>query len=123
MIVHLRHPLHECPALGEAIGLMWDGRRATGQVIQFADGYTAALKWPEIERLQEGLILPEDQLRNVARILLETTEVTRPHNGRGRPAGYAGNVDEIAQAGRQLAEMILDYIDGVLIAVDNDTPF
>jgi hypothetical protein len=123
MIIHLRHPLRECPALAEIVGYVYGGEKVVGKLLQFADGHTVALKHEEIERLQEGLILPEDQLRNVARILLEATEVTRPHNGRGRPASYAGSVDEIAQAGRQLAEMILDYIDGVLIAVDNDTPF
>jgi hypothetical protein len=104
MIIHLRHPLHECPALGEAIGLMWDGRRATGQVIQFADGHTAALKWSEIERLQEGLFLPEAQLRQIASWLLEE-----------RWGSY-----EAAELGHDLAEMIIDYLDGLLTAVELD---
>lgn len=53
----------------------------------------------------------EQQLRNVASVLMQYTEVTRPANGRGRPPTYAARVDAIAQTGRQLAEMVLAYLD------------
>jgi hypothetical protein len=123
MIIHLRHPLRECPALAEIVGYVYDGEKVVGKLLQFADGHTVALKHEEIDELQEGLILPEDRLRNVASYLLQATEITRDHNGRSRSASYAGSKTDIAQAGRQLAEMILDYIDGVMIAVTDDTPF
>jgi hypothetical protein len=104
MIVHLRHPLHECPALAEIIGYSYDGEKVVGKLLQFADGHTVALKHEEIEELQEGLILPEEQLRNVANWLIHSTQDSY----------------EAAEIGHDLAEMILEYLDGLLTAVELD---
>jgi hypothetical protein len=105
MIIHLRHPLHECPALAEIIGYSYDGEKVVGKLLQFADGHTVALKYEEIEELQEGLILPEEQLRATAGWLLDETW-----------GSY-----EAAELGHDLAEMIIDYLDGLLTAVELDT--
>jgi hypothetical protein len=59
----------------------------------------------------------EQQLRNVAQIVEEVTEVTevtevmRPRTGKRRTKTYAQNVDAIAGAARQLAAMVLQYLD------------
>lgn len=53
----------------------------------------------------------EQQMRNVASILRQYTEVTRPHNGKGHAPTYAARVDAIAQTGRQLADMVIEYLD------------
>ncbi len=53
----------------------------------------------------------EQQMRNVANVLRKYTEVTRSQNGRGRPPTYAARVDTISHTGRQLAEMVLEYLD------------
>lgn len=53
----------------------------------------------------------EQKMRNVASILRQYTEVTRQHNGKGRPPTYAARVDAIAQTGRHLADMVLAYLD------------
>lgn len=68
-----------------------------------------------------AMISPAQQLRNVAQVLLDHTTVVRQHNGRGRCATYAANTDAIAQTGRQLAEMVLAYLDGALAPVPNAT--
>lgn len=70
-------------------------------------------------------LIPEQQLRNVATALLEYTQVTRDYNGRGRPSTYAARVDTIASTGRQLAQMVMAYIDGQLapVSADDDCPF
>src|SRR5690606_38353342 len=57
---------------------------------------------------------PERQLLNVAKVLLAHTEVKRQHNGRGRSATYAADTDAIAQTGRQLAEMVIQHLQGEL---------
>lgn len=69
------------------------------------------------------MITPEQQLRNVAALLIEQTEVTRTWNGRGRSSTYAAPVGEIAPTARQLAEMITQYLDGALAPVESDLPF
>lgn len=73
----------------------------------------------------ETILSPEDQLRNVARIMLEQSTILRYHNGHGRPATYPANIDAIAGTGRQLAEMILAYLDGDLKPLNTrtDMPF
>lgn len=53
---------------------------------------------------------PNEQLRNVAQTVLDLTEVQRRYNGRGRCATYNGDVDAIAGAARQLADMVLDAL-------------
>jgi hypothetical protein len=55
-------------------------------------------------------VSPEQALRNVARCLLEYTEVTRQHNGRGRMPTYAADAAAIRDAARQLAEMVLAQV-------------
>lgn len=63
-------------------------------------------------------------LRNVAQAVMRHTEVTKPHNGKGRTATYAGNADQVAQSARQLAEMVLAMLEGKpLPTVDSDSPF
>jgi hypothetical protein len=57
----------------------------------------------------ETTLTSEQQLLNVAACVMQHTEVTRRHNGRGRAATYASNVDAIAGAARQLAEMVDAY--------------
>ncbi len=59
----------------------------------------------------------EQQLRNVAQIVEEYTEVTevtevmRPRTGKRRTKTYAQPVDAIAGAARQLAVIVLQYLD------------
>ncbi len=66
----------------------------------------------------------EEQLANVANAVKRVTAVTREHNGRGRNKTYAGNIDDIASASRQLAEMVEMYLDGQLHSVQvGDNPF
>lgn len=64
-----------------------------------------------------AVLPPRARLQNVANVLLNHTTVVRPHNGRGRCATYAANVDAIAQTGRQLAELVLAYLEGELAPV------
>lgn len=83
-------------------------------------------EWRELfpEYAQKPILSPGKQLRNVARIVLGHTQVTRPWNGRGRSATYTGRIGEIAPAARQLAEMVLKYLDGKLVAIEDDgSPF
>jgi hypothetical protein len=68
-------------------------------------------------------ITPEQQLRNVARILKQHTEAKRRYNGRGKPATYAADVDAIATTGRQLADMVEHYLDGQLSSSDDELLF
>ncbi len=69
------------------------------------------------------MLTPEQQLQNVASLMLEETEVKRQYNGKGRTATYSANVDAIAGTGRQLAEMIIAYLDGKLQPVDESELF
>jgi hypothetical protein len=68
-------------------------------------------------------IAPEQRLRNVARIVLEQATPTRRANGRGRMPSYPAGKHEIAGSALQLAEMILQYLDGELPPSDDDLPF
>ncbi len=71
---------------------------------------------------------PDDRataLRNVARCVLRHTAVKRLHNGRGRPSTYAADVDAIAGASRQLAEMVMaacgvTISTGIFLEVSHD---
>lgn len=65
-------------------------------------------------------LTPEQRLSNVANYLLDATEIKRPHNGRFRGPTYIGTVNEIAPAARQLAEMVLKYINGELEEIELD---
>ena len=55
-------------------------------------------------------VSPEQALRNVAACVLEYTEVTRAHNGRGRRPTYAADATAIRDAARQLAEMVMAHL-------------
>lgn len=68
-------------------------------------------------------ISPEQQLRNVAAIVIKNTTVTKYHTGQGRSRQYAADADTIADSARQLAEMILRHLDGELPAISGDCPF
>lgn len=57
-------------------------------------------------------VSPDEALRNIAQAVIELTEVRRAHNGRGRSRTYAGTVDDIASAARQLAEEVLKRTNG-----------
>jgi hypothetical protein len=69
--------------------------------------------WVQPERLLPA-VTPEERLRAVARVALRYTEVARRHNGRGRTKTYAADADAVADTARQLAEMVLAYLDGHL---------
>lgn len=56
----------------------------------------------------------EQKLRNVANILKRQCTPTRHSNGRGRMPSYPVDKDAMGQTGLQLAEMILQYLDGEL---------
>lgn len=62
----------------------------------------------------------EQQLRNVAAIVLEQSRPTRYHNGKGRAPTYPVRIDALAGSAQQLAEMILKYLDGELEPVSVD---
>lgn len=67
---------------------------------------------------------PEQQLRNVAALLIKQTETKRNYNGKGRSATYAAPLGEIAPTARQLAEMVQQYLDGTLETLDTgELPF
>lgn len=56
-------------------------------------------------------ITEADALRNVAQCVIDLTTVKRFHNGRNRSRTYNGDIDAIAGAARQLAEMAINLID------------
>ena len=56
-------------------------------------------------------VTDEEALCNVARCLLQYTEVTRRSNGRGRHPTRQADPETIAQTGRHLAELVLSYLD------------
>ena len=66
-------------------------------------------------------ITPEKQLENVANLLLALTTPT--HQNTRRPDSYPASKEEIADTGRQLAEMILAYLKGELDATTDELPF
>ena len=62
--------------------------------------------------------LTEDEaLRNVANTVMTLTEVTRYHNGKGSAKTYAGDIESIASAARQLADMVI-----MMLEDDNAVP-
>lgn len=66
------------------------------------------------DNLSEILAKPlskTDALRNVARCVIDLTTVKRFHNGRNRSRTYNGDIDTIAGAARQLAEMTIAILD------------
>lgn len=75
-----------------------------------------------IETLDEllasaGEISEDEALRNVANTVIALTEVVRYHNGRGRSRTYNGDIDAIAEAARQLADMVI-----MMLEDDNAVP-
>lgn len=65
----------------------------------------------DIEDLFTAGISDDEALRNVANAVIELTAVIRYYNGRGRPRTYHGDIDAIASAARQLADMVLNALD------------
>lgn len=70
-----------------------------------------------IETLDEllasaGEISEDEALRNVANTVIALTEVVRYHNGKGRSRTYNGDIDDIADAARQLANMVIMMLEG-----------
>lgn len=70
-----------------------------------------------IETLDEllasaGEISEDEALRNVANTVIALTEVVRYHNGKGRSRTYNGDIDAIADAARQLANMVIMMLEG-----------
>lgn len=103
---------------------MTDSKNVEGIAIQAYDtGKAYYSEWDA----QEGWKRADAKiqaLRNVAESVMRSTEITKPHNGHGRTATYAGNSDQIAQSARQLAEMVLGLLEGKpLPAIDVDSPF
>lgn len=66
-------------------------------------------------------ISPEQQLQNIAAVVIRLTTPTR-HNT-GRADNYAAGKQEIADAARQLAETIKAYLAGELQPINDDGPF
>lgn len=68
---------------------------------------------------------PEQQLRNVAQIVIEMTTPTRTSNGSHRAPSYRDDKATIASASLQLAQMVVQYLDGRLkaVALSDDVPF
>lgn len=52
-----------------------------------------------------------EALKNVAQCVMQYTEVKRHHNGKGRHYTYAADVEAIAGAARQLAELVLEQLE------------
>lgn len=66
-------------------------------------------------------ITPQEQLINVAQLVNRLTDPTR-HNTR-KPDNFAASKEQIADASRHLAEMVLAYLAGELKPLDDDLPF
>ena len=66
-------------------------------------------------------ITPEEQLTNVANLVKRLTTPTR--NNTRKPDNFGASKEEIADAGRQLAEMVLAYLAGELVSIDDSIPF
>ena len=49
-----------------------------------------------------------ERLRNVAQCVLRQTQIVRDRSGRTRHRTYVADVDAIAEAARQLAELVLE---------------
>lgn len=59
-----------------------------------------------------GTLTEDEALRNVANTVMDLTTVTRYHNGKGRSRTYIGDIDAIAGAARQLADMVIMMLEG-----------
>lgn len=72
-------------------------------------------------------LTPEQRLKNVASCVIEYTELdVTLYNGKGKNHGrkYVEDVNTIAPAARQLAEMVVKYLDGELDTIElDDLPF
>ena len=64
-----------------------------------------------------GTLTEDEALRNVANTVMSLTEVTRYHNGKGSAKTYAGDIESIASAARQLADMVI-----MMLEDDNAVP-
>ena len=58
-----------------------------------------------------------EALLNVAQCVMKETTVVRWHNGKGSAKTYAGDIESIASAARQLADMVI-----MMLEDDNDVP-
>jgi hypothetical protein len=67
------------------------------------------------------IITPEEQLTNVANLVKRLTTPTRSNTR--KPDNFATSKEEIADASRQLAEMVLAYLAGELVNQDDGIPF
>lgn len=65
-----------------------------------------------LDEILASTLTEEDALRNVANCVMALTEVTRYHNGKGRARTYNGDIDAIADAARQLADMVIMMLEG-----------
>lgn len=73
-----------------------------------------------IEDLFTAGISDDEALRNVANTVMDLTVVTRYHNGKNRSRTYNGDIDAIASAARQLADMVLNAADTCLWTLHAD---
>ena len=76
------------------------------------------------------IISPEEQLKNLADIVLEQTQrkraLSRSNRGRrGQAYEYPVSIDAISDAARQLAESVKLFLAGELnpVTTDDDAPF
>ena len=72
---------------------------------------------PDDLLLITSTLTENEALRNVANCVMTLTEVTRYHNGEGRARTYNGDIDAIAGAARQLADMVI-----MMLEDDNAVP-
>lgn len=61
---------------------------------------------------EAGTQTEAEALRGVANTVMAFTEVKREHNGKGRARTYNGDIDAIAEAARQLADMVIMILEG-----------
>lgn len=66
---------------------------------------------------EAGTQTEAEALRGVANTVMAFTEVKREHNGKGRARTYNGDIDAIAEAARQLADMVI-----MILEDDNAVP-
>ncbi len=81
------------------------------------------------DRLSPYRLHVTEEVLNVARCVLQYTEVVRRHNGRGRCSTYAADVDAIVGSARHLATLVLAFGEATLsperiggAEVDRDFP-
>lgn len=76
---------------------------------------------PMTRTIANNQITPQEQLINVAQLVNRLTTPTRQNTR--QPDNFAASKEQIADAGRQLAEMVLAYLAGELAPIDDDLPF